>query len=251
MKNTVLTLLLLALALPVSNAQTVIKYRRPMRALGIEGGVGMSVVSNENRVLGGLQQQPVKMYPAGGITFEGPMNFSLDIVLKLRYSNKSFVCAPEGDSLPSHNIHAVMMDVGANWYPFHNIFYMGAYFTFGGNVLAHRIDADGTWTKLKSSDLDALGLFLSADGTWTKLKSSDLDALGLFLSYGLEAGFSLGYWPIGDRITIFARWEQDWSGSPFTKYSESIYRNELVYNKKMRLGSVTAGVRIPIILIRD
>ena len=104
------------------------------------------------------------------------------------------------------------------------------HFTFGGNVLAHRIDADGTWTKLKSSDLDALGLFLS---------------------YGLEAGFSLGYWPIGDRITIFARWEQDWSGSPFTKHSESIYRNELVYNKKMRLGSVTAGVRIPIILIRD
>ena len=230
MKNTVLTLLLLALALPVSNAQTVIKYRRPMRALSIEGGVGMSVVSNENRVLGGLQQQPVKMFPAGGITFEGPMNYSLDIVLKLRYSNKSFVCAPEGDSLPSHNIHAVMMDVGVNWYPFHNIFYMGAYFTFGGNVLAHRIDADGTWTKLKSSDLDALGLFLS---------------------YGLEAGFSLGYWPIGDRFSVFARWEQDWLGSPFTKHSESVYRNELVYNKKMRLGAVTVGVRIPIILYRD
>lgn len=230
MRKTVLALLLLALALPVSNAQTVIKYRRPMRALSIEGGVGMSVVSNENRVLGGLQQQPVKMFPAGGITFEGPMNYSLDIVLKLRYSNKSFVCAPEGDSLPSHNIHAVMMDVGVNWYPFHNIFYMGAYFTFGGNVLAHRIDADGTWTKLRSRDLDALGLCLS---------------------YGLEAGFSFGFWPIGDRFSVFARWEQDWLGSPFTKSGESVYRNELVYNKKMRLGAVTVGVRIPIILYRD
>ena len=228
MKKIVLAFLLLSLVVPVTSAQNVIQYRRPMRALGIEVAAGMSTVLNENRALGGIQQGPVHIAPIGGITFEGPMNYSLDIVLKAKYNNKSFIGNPAVDNpIAAHNIHSAQLDMGVNWYPFHNIFYMGAYFIFGGNFLIHRIDADGSQTKLKASDLDALGLFLS---------------------YGLEAGFSFGFWPIGDHVAIFARWEQDFMGAPFNKqYREG---NGGI-NKKMRMGVVSAGVRIPIILIRD
>ena len=44
MKKTIIALLLLAVAMPIASAQTVIQYRRPMKALSVEGGASLNQV---------------------------------------------------------------------------------------------------------------------------------------------------------------------------------------------------------------
>lgn len=225
MKKTVLALLLLVLAVPMTSAQTVIKYRRPMRPISIEAGASYNMVGNfDGRAKGGF-------FPAGGITFEGPMNYSLDIVLKLRYRNKNFVgVEKEGYSTPlEHRIHSICMDMGVNWYPFHQFWYMGAFFQFGGNVVAHRIDMDGSWHLVPGAS-----------------EAHGMNALGLFLGFSVETGFSFSFWPIGDHFTIFGRYDRDF-GCVFDKE----YCKDFGLSNKMRAHAFSVGVRIPFSVIRD
>ena len=119
--------------------------------------------------------------------------------------------------------------MGFNWYPFVAFWYVGAYFNFGGNFLAQRIEADGSKVLVPGAS-----------------EKAGMDALGLFLGYALETGFSFHFWPIGDRFIIFARYEGDW-GFPFDKE----YCNEYGLNRKARINNLAVGVRIPISLIRD
>ncbi len=229
MKKIVLAIMLLVMAVPMTSAQTVIKYRRPMRALSVEVGGGMSRVFNDNNSFGGLQFSPVSIKPAVGVTFEGPMTNALDMALKVRYKNKSFIgIAPSTNPslYPSHNIHSIVMDLGFNWFPFHQFFYMGASFQFGGDIVINRVEPDGSKVLVKSNSLNALGFTLG---------------------FALEAGFSLSFWPIGDHLALYARYENDIFGPPFDKN----YREKYGFSKDMRIGVLSAGVRIPIILFRD
>ena len=226
MKKTIIALLLLAVAMPIASAQTVIQYRRPMKALSVEGGASLNQVNKfDGRAVGAW-------HPFGGISFEGTMNKHLDIGLHLLYQQKSFtgVATEEHPTAPpSHNIHAIHLDMGFNWYPFVAFWYVGAYFNFGGNFLAQRIEADGSKVLVPGAS-----------------EKAGMDALGLFLGYALETGFSFHFWPIGDRFIIFARYEGDW-GFPFDKE----YCNEYGLNRKARINNLAVGVRIPISLIRD
>jgi hypothetical protein len=226
MKKTVLALLLLVLAVPMTSAQTIIQYRRPNKFLSVEGGASLVQVNKfDGRAVGGW-------HPFGGISFEAPMNKHLDIGLHFRYLQKSFTGVATEASLtppPSHDIHSIHFDVGANWYPFVAFWYLGAYMNFGGNILAQRIEPDGSKVTVPASS-----------------DNGGMDALGMFLGYTLETGFSFHFWPIGDRFIIFARYEGYW-GFPFNKkYCE---QNDL--SRKARINNIEVGVRIPISLVRD
>jgi len=213
MKKIVIALVLSLIVLPAS-AQVVINVRRPGVLLMVEGGPSLSTVSGYDGAQG-------MWNPYIGVGMDLPMTQHLNMLLRLTYLNKSYTAST------SHDIHAVEMGIlQFNWYPFSKYLYLGAGFTFGGNILINRMEADGSKTRVKADNKDALGLTLG---------------------YDLEAGVNLSFWPIGDRLSFFARYSQDILGSPFGDG----YRGSYGIPKGMRCGNLTAGVRIPIFMFRD
>ncbi len=222
MKRFAIALALCMCLLP-AKAQVVINVRRPTVFLMVEGGMSQPrIVNYDNRAQG-------IWHPYAGIGMDLPMTAHLNMVLRLTYLNKSYSGVATADNPtapPGHDIHSVEMGLlQFHWYPFRKSFYLGAGLTFGGNFLIDRVDA----------------------GTRTRLKANDLDALGLTMGYALETGLSLSFWPVVDRITFFARYSRDFLGSPFSDGYLSAYG----IPGGMRCSNLTAGVRIPLVLIRD
>lgn len=207
-----------------AGAQTVIYYRRPMNFLTVEGGMSLSTITGFNNRAEG------SWHPYFNVGMDLPLMQNVNMRLMVGYRNKSFTGVPTDDNPtapPSHEIHAVELGLlYFDWYPFGQGPYLGAGLDFGGNILVRRLEADGTKTLIKSENLDALGLTMS---------------------YSLEAGYSFSFWPIGDRVAIFGRFSQDFFGAPFNK--DYCSNNHL--SRKMRCANISAGLRIPIIMMRD
>ena len=225
MKKFILTLLLALSVLPLA-AQVVVQPRRPHRFFSVEGGAALSHVHKfGERAQGGW-------HPYAGFSFvNAPMTGMTELVLALSYRDKSFtgVATEEFPEAPySHNVHSLNLDMGVNFYPFKQYWYIGGLLEFGGNFLVQRIEPDGTKVRLKAKQLDALGL-----------------AMGV----AAETGVSFSGWPFGDRVTVFARYAYDILGSPFNK----AYCNDGGYGvtRKLSCGSLILGVRVPILLYHD